>query len=143
MLTPYRVLASVALIVLATVPALAQPARPPVKIGLLMPYTGTLSVIGQDTTRGLELALGQSGGKAGGREVQVIKEDTEAKPATGLAKTRKVVENDRVDLLVGPVSSAVALAMEPYVRQHEIPLVIPVAFTRELTAAARWSRPCT
>lgn len=51
------------------------------KIGLLMPYTGTLSVVGQDTTRGFELALTQLGGKAAGREIQVIKEDTEAKPA--------------------------------------------------------------
>lgn len=130
-------LLSVALVFFVATPSLAQSTKPPVKIGLLMPYTGTLSVIGQDTTRGLELALVQSGGRAGGREIQVIKEDTEARPATGLAKTRKLVENDRVDLLVGPVSSAVALAMEPYIRQQEIPLIIPVAFTRELTAAGR------
>ena len=102
-----------------------------------MPYTGTLSVIGQDTTRGFELALAQSASKVGMREIRLIKEDDEAKPSTGLAKTRKLVESDRVDVLVGPVSSAVALAMEPYVRQQEIPLIIPVAVTRELTAAGR------
>lgn len=92
-----------ALILVIPVPSLSQPGKPPVKIGLLMPYTGTLSVIGRDTTRGLEMALAQSGGRAGGREIQLIKEDAEAKPATGLVKTRKLVENDRVDLLVGPL----------------------------------------
>jgi branched-chain amino acid transport system substrate-binding protein len=132
-----RWLLSFSLVLFVAAPAVAQAPKPPVKIGVLMPYTGTLAVIGQDTTRGIELALAQVGGKAAGREIQLIKEDTEAKPATGLVKTRKLVENDRVDLLVGPVSSAVALAIEPYVRQQQVPLVIPVAFTRELTAAGR------
>lgn len=100
MSTRLRGLLGFALTFLVPVFSFAQPPNPPVKIGLLMPYTGTLSVIGQDTTRGMEMALVQSGGRAGGREIQVIKEDTEAKPATGLAKTRKLVENDRVDLLV-------------------------------------------
>ncbi len=137
MSTRVRWLLGLALILFHPVSSFAQSTQPPVKIGLLMPYTGTLAVIGQDTTRGFELALTQTAGKAGGREIQVIKEDTEAKPATGLVKTRKLVESDRVDLLVGPVSSAVALAMEPYVRQQQIPLIVPVAFTRELTAPGR------
>lgn len=132
-----RWVASLGLVLFAPASSVAQSPKPPVKIGLVMPYTGTLSIIGQDTTRGFELALAQIGGKVAGREIQVIKEDSEAKPATGLTKTRKLVESDRVDLLVGPVSSAVALAMEPYVRQREIFLIIPVAFSRELTAPDR------
>jgi branched-chain amino acid transport system substrate-binding protein len=59
---------------------------PPVKIGVLLPYTGPLSVQGNDATRGLELYLKQSGGRAGGRQLQVFKEDTEAKPDVGLTK---------------------------------------------------------
>ena len=87
------------------VPAVVH-AQGPVKIGLLLPYTGVLSVQGTDTTRGFELYLGKVGAKAGGREIQVLKEDTEAKPDVGLTKIKKLVERDRVDFVVGPVNSA-------------------------------------
>lgn len=114
----------------ATVPAQA----PPVKIGLLLPYTGVLSVQGTDTTNGFELSLKKTGGKAGGRDVHLLKEDDEAKPDVALTKLKKLVERDRVDLLVGPVSSVVALAIRNYVHDSGVPLVVPVAFTRALTS---------
>jgi branched-chain amino acid transport system substrate-binding protein len=110
---------------------------PPIKIGLLFPYTGPISTIGQDATRGFELHLAKIGGRAGGREIQLIKEDDEFKPDVGLTKTRKLVERDRVDLLVGPVNSAVALAIRDYVDRQGIPLVVPVAFSKEITAPAK------
>jgi hypothetical protein len=110
---------------------------PPIKIGLLFPYTGPISTIGQDATKGFELHLAKIGGRAGGRELQLVKEDDEFKPDVGLTKTRKLVERDRVDLLVGPVNSAVALAIRDYVTRQGIPLVVPVAFSKELTAPGK------
>jgi branched-chain amino acid transport system substrate-binding protein len=107
---------------------------PPVKIGLLLPYTGVLSVQGQDVTRGVELAVARAGGKAGGRELQVIREDTEGKPDVGLTKIKKLVERDRVDFVIGPVNSAVAVAIRGYVHEQGVPLIVPVAATRVLTA---------
>lgn len=115
--------------------SLDAPAQTPaVKIGLLLPYTGVLSVQGTDTTNGFELYLNKIGRKAGGRTIEVLKEDDEAKPDVGLTKIKKLVERDRVDFLVGPVSSVVALAIRNYVHEQQTPLVIPVAFTRVLTA---------
>lgn len=113
--------------------ALAQ-ARPPIKVGLLLPYTGPLNVQGVDTTRGVELYLSKVGSKAGGREIQLLKEDTEAKADVGLTKIKKLVERDRVDFVVGPVNSAVALAIRNFVHEQGFPLIVPVAFTRDLTA---------
>jgi len=107
---------------------------PAVKIGLLLPYTGPLSVQGNDATRGLELFLKKSGARAGGRAIEVLKEDTEAKPDVALTKVKKLVERDHVDFLVGPVNSVVALAIRNYVHEQGTPLVVPVAFTRVLTA---------
>jgi branched-chain amino acid transport system substrate-binding protein len=107
---------------------------PPVKVGLLLPYTGVLSVQGTDTTNGFELYLKKVGSKAGGREIRVLKEDDEAKPDVGLTKIKKLVERDRADFLVGPVSSVVALAIRNYVHEQGTPLVVPVAFTRVLTS---------
>jgi branched-chain amino acid transport system substrate-binding protein len=120
------------LLVLAVPPSGAQ--APPVKIGLLLPYTGALSVQGNDATQGLELYLKKIAGRAGGREIQVLKEDTEAKPDVGLTKIKKLIERDRVDFVVGPVNSVVALAIRNYVHEQGTPLIVPVAFTRVLTS---------
>lgn len=133
--------ASVVLFVLLVSPTLVfgQSQRPPMRIGVLLPYTGVFSNSGQETSKGLELYLAKIGGQAGGRPIEILKEDTEAKPDVGLTKTRKLVERDNVDVLVGPVSSAVVLAMRDYVHQRGIPLVVPVASTRDLTAPAKSS----
>jgi branched-chain amino acid transport system substrate-binding protein len=125
--------ALVALLVVA-IPAASDAQAPPIKIGLLLPYTGVLSVQGTDTTRGFELGLARAGLRAGGREIQVLREDTEAKPDVGLTKIKKLVERDRVDFVVGPVNSVVALAIRNYVHEQGTPLVVPVAATRVLTA---------
>jgi branched-chain amino acid transport system substrate-binding protein len=113
--------------------------KPPIKIGLLLPYTGVIAVNGQETSKGVEFYLAKLGGKIAGREVQLIKEDDEAKPDVGLTKTRKLVERDRVDVLIGPVHSGVALAIRDYVTERGVPLIVPVAFTRDLTAPGKAS----
>lgn len=119
--------------------ASAQAPRPPIKVGLLLPYTGVIAINGQETSKGVEFYFARTGNKAGGREIQLIKEDDEAKPDVGLTKTRKLVERDRVDVLVGPVHSGVALAIRDYVHSQSTPLIVPVAFTRDLTAPAKAS----
>jgi branched-chain amino acid transport system substrate-binding protein len=115
-------------------PVAAAAQAPPVKLGLFLPYTGVLSVQGTDVTNGIELYLKKVSGRAGGREVQLLKEDDEAKPDVGITKVKKLVERDRADFLVGPVSSVVALAVRNYVHEQGTPLVVPVAFTRVLTS---------
>jgi branched-chain amino acid transport system substrate-binding protein len=106
----------------------------PIKIGVLMPYTGVFAVVGQDATKGLELYLEKVKNRAGGREIQVIKEDEETKPDVGLTKTKKLVERDRVDVLVGPVTAGVAIAMRDYVHTSGIPLIITTPGVPQLTA---------
>ena len=115
-------------------PGTAHAQAGPVKIGLLLPYTGPLSIQGTDTTKGFDLYMSKIGMKAGGREIQILKEDTEAKPDVGLTKIKKLVERDKVDFVVGPVNSVVAIAVRNYVHEQGVPLIVPVAFTRVLTA---------
>ena len=114
-------------------------ARPPIKVGLLLPYTGVIAINGQETSKGVEFYFAKVGNKVGGREIQLVKEDDEAKPDVGLTKTRKLVERDRVDVLIGPVHSGVALAIRDYVHAQGVPLIVPVAFTRDLTAPGKAS----
>ncbi|MBI3376006.1 MAG: penicillin-binding protein activator [Betaproteobacteria bacterium] len=105
-----------------------------VTIGLLLPSTGVDSAQGTDAAKGFELYLDKLGYRAGGREIRIVKEDDEARPALALAKIRKLVEGDGVDFVVGPISSAVALAIRSYVHEHATPLLVPAAFTRVLTS---------
>ena len=115
-------------------PAVAQAQPSPVKIGLLLPYTGPISIQGIDSTRGIELHIAKVGSKAGGRQIQIIKEDSEGKPDVALTKIKKLIERDRVDFVIGPVNSSVAIAIRNYVHEQGTPLIVPVAFTRVLTA---------
>jgi len=114
-------------------------ARSPIKVGLLLPYTGVIAINGQETSKGVEFYFAKVGNKVGGREIQLVKEDDEAKPDVGLTKTRKLIERDRVDVLIGPVHSGVALAIRDYVHAQGVPLIVPVAFTRDLTAPGKAS----
>ncbi len=125
------------LMLLATGAANAQTG--PVKIGLLLPYTGPLGIQGVEATKGFELYMQKIGMKAGGRAIQIVKEDDEAKPDVGLTKIKKLIESDRVDFVVGPVSSVVALAVRNYVHEQGVPLIVPVAFSRALTAPPQTS----
>jgi branched-chain amino acid transport system substrate-binding protein len=129
-----RLVSLFACLLVLVAPPLAVAQAPPIKIGTILPYTGVLSVQGTDTTLGLDLYLKKIGSKAGRREIQLIKEDTEAKPDVGLTNLKKLIERDRVDFVVGPVNSAVALAIRNYVHEQGVPLIVPVAFTRALTA---------
>lgn len=109
-------------------------AQEPIKVGVLLTYTGALSVQGTDATHGMELYLAKQGARAGGRAVQLVKEDDEGKPDVALTKIKKLVERDRCDFLVGPVNSVVVLAIRSYVHEQGVPLVVPIAFTRVLTS---------
>ena len=119
--------------------AAAQAPASPIKVGVILPYTGGFAVVGQDVTKGLELYLGKIGARAGGRDIQLLKEDEESKPDVALTKTRKLVERDRVDALVGPVHAGVAMAMRDYVHAQGVPLVVPVPGISQLTAPPKVS----
>ena len=113
--------------------------KPPIKVGLLLPYTGTMPLQAKGNTDGVELYFDEIGRKAGGRAIQVIKEDDENIPTVGLTKVRRLVEEHKVNFIVGPVHSGVALAIHDYLRKQKVILIIPTAFTRELTSPAKAS----
>ncbi len=108
--------------------------KTPIKIGVLVSYTGIAPLQGKGVSDGVELAVDEVGRKAGGRSIQVFKEDTEFNPTVGLTKVRRLIDEQKVDFIVGPISSAVALAMYDYVLKNKVIWIIPCAFTRELTS---------
>lgn len=116
----------------------SQPAKDNnVKIGVLLPYTGVFASLGTNITRGMELYLNEVGWKAGGREVVMVKEDSEGNGQIGLQKARRLVESEKVDLIAGVVSSTVAYAIRDYVVSQQVPFIIANAGASDLTRDKR------
>src|SRR6266699_2730715 len=101
-------LATAALAVLAAAPAPAQ--QRSVKIGFISTFSGPTAVIGNDMKNSFELALDHLGRKMGGLPVEVIYEDDQQKPEVGVQKTKKLIESDKVNFVVGCIWSNVLLA---------------------------------
>ncbi len=92
--------------------ALAQ--GQPVKIGLLATLEGPFAAGGADGMRGAELAVAQRGGVVAGRKIEIIKASSNATPDVAVNAARKLVEQDKVDILVGPLSGGEGVAVKDY-----------------------------
>ena len=114
---------------------LIQPAHAadPLKIGVLMPTSGIFAALAKEQINGMQIAIDEAGGSVAGRKIELIVEDTEAKPQVGLTKARKLILSNKVDVLAGVISSAVALALAPYLARAKMPLVISNAGTNQLS----------
>jgi len=100
--------------VLAIVSGAALAQAPPVKIGLLATLEGPFAAGGQDGMRGAELAVKQRNGVVAGRKIEIIKASSDAKPDVAVNATRKLVEQDKVDIMVGPLSGSEGIAVKEY-----------------------------
>ena len=89
-------------------------AQQPVKIGLLATLEGPFAAGGQDGMRGAELAVKQRGGVVAGRKIEILKASSDAKPDVAVNATRKLVEQDKVDIMVGPLSGSEGIAVKNY-----------------------------
>lgn len=86
----------------------------PIKIGLLATLEGPFAAGGADGMRGAELALMQRGGMVAGRKVEIVKASSNANPDVAVNATRKLVEQDKVDIMVGPLSGSEGIAVKNY-----------------------------
>src|SRR6516165_8344025 len=84
------------------------------RIGVTATLEGTYTVLGEDGMRGYELAIQAHGGKAGGKEVETIVGSTDASPDSAVRAAKKLVEQDKVDVLISPLSGAEGIAMRDY-----------------------------
>ena len=110
----------------AAAPASAQD----FKVGFLLPYSGVYAALGKDIDEGFVLAIEEAGMAD---QIEIVREDTEVKPPVGLSKTRKMVLEDKVDVLMGPVSSGVLGAIRDFVDQTKTPLIVSNAGNDEAT----------
>ena len=107
----------------------------PLKVGLMLPYSGTFAKLGENITFAVELLIAEKGGKLGGREVQIIKLDDEAKPELAPQNADRLVKRDQVDALIGTVHSGVQMGIHKVVSESGTLTIIPNAGNDVITRA--------
>jgi branched-chain amino acid transport system substrate-binding protein len=110
----------------------------PIKVGLVIPQSGVYAPLGEDMKAGWELWLEQHDGKIGGRTVETVVVDEGEGPDTGVPAVQKVLQQDRVDTVVGIVNSATALGAVDVVNSAKKVLVIANAGADGLSGSSKY-----
>ena len=109
-------------------------AQDPLKVGVLATLEGTYTVLGEDGMRGFQVALNKFDGMAGGREIEVIIGPTDASPDSAIRAARKVVEQDGVDIVIGPLSGSEGIAIKDYAKtQPQVTFINGISGAQETT----------
>jgi ABC-type branched-chain amino acid transport systems, periplasmic component len=106
-----------------------------IKVGLMLPYTGTYAALGTAIENGFRLYVQEQGGKLGGRELEYFKVDDESEPSKAVDNINKLIKRDNVDVVVGTVHSGVVMAMAKVAKETNTLLVVPNAGARAVTGA--------
>lgn len=119
-------------------PSIVRAQSGKVRVGFMLPYTGTFAQLGVAIENGVRLAIDQQGGKLGGREIEWFKVDDESEPSKGVENASKLVQRDKVDVLIGTVHSGVQMGIHKVARDTGVLNLIPnagvLAATRALCA---------
>ena len=111
----------------------AQASR--VRVGFMLPYTGTFSQLGVAIENGVRMAIDESGGKLGGRDIEWFKVDDESEPSKGVENATRLVQRDKVDVLIGTVHSGVQMGIQRVARESGVLNIIPNAGVHAATRA--------
>src|SRR3954464_8961533 len=98
-----------------------------VRVGFILPYTGTFAQLGVAIENGVRMAIDEKGGKLAGREIEWFKVDDESEPAKGVENATRLVQRDKVDVLIGTVHSGVQMGIQRVARESGVLSLIPNA----------------
>src|SRR5216117_4470433 len=116
-------------------PAVLRAQGEPLRIGCPLPLTGPFAALAADMQRGAQLAQDELNAKGGvmGRKVEVLFRDDELKPAVGAQRTKELIENQKVDLVVGGLAAHVQMAINEQTKAAK-KLYISVSQSDEISA---------
>ncbi len=120
-----RLALAVALLAIPFQDAAAQ--AEPLRLGFLTVRTGPLAAGGRQMEEGINLLLKERNHTFAGRKVQIIFADTAGQPALARTKTQELVERERVHVIIGPLATFEALAIDEYMLQSRVPLITPTS----------------
>ena len=116
-------------------PQIARAQGNKVRVGLMLPYTGTYAQLGVAIENGVRMAIDEKGGKLAGRDIEWFKVDDESEPAKGVENANRLVQRDKVDVLIGTVHSGVQMGIQKVVRDSGTLCIIPNAGVHAATRA--------
>lgn len=125
---------ALAVTALTTSAALAQNTGK-LKVGFMLPYTGTFAALGIAIENGFRQHVTELGGKVAGREVEYFKVDDESEPSKATDNVNKLIKRDQVDVIIGTVHSGVAMAMAKAAKESGTLLIVPNAGADAVTGA--------
>jgi branched-chain amino acid transport system substrate-binding protein len=114
----------------------------PVRIGMVNPLTGILSALAASEVEGAKYAVERLNKKNGilGRPIELLVEDSANDVGTGVQKTRKLIERDKVDVILGDVNSGIAYAMSQVTSELKVFHIVPGGHTDPITGAdCKWN----
>lgn len=106
-----------------------------VKVGFMLPYSGTYTALGQAIENGFKMYVDEQGGSLGGEKIEFYRVDDESNPAKASDNANRLIKRDQVDVLVGTVHSGVAMALAKAAQDTDTTLIIPNAGADMLTGA--------
>ena len=104
----------------------------PIRVGLMTVKTGPLASGGIDMERGLVMFLKERNITLAGRKVELFVADTAGVPAQARTKLQELVERDKIQVMIGPLDAASALASDDYIRAQQLP-TLSVAAAEDMT----------
>lgn len=126
-------LIAAAAVLCASAASAQAPAK--LKVGLMLPYTGTYASLGTAIENGFRMYVAEQGNKLGGREIEFVKVDDESDPSKATDNVNKLIKRDNVDVLIGSVHSGVAMAMAKVAKDTGTLLIVPNAGADAVTGA--------
>ena len=112
----------------------ARAADDEIKIGFMTTLEGTYTVPGQDGLRGFQMAIKEHNNMVGGKKLSYVVGSTDASPDSAVRAATKLVEQDGVKIIVGPLSGSEGLAMRDFARQHpDITVINGISGAQETT----------
>ena len=111
----------------------------PLRIGFLTVRTGPLAAGGKQMEQGIELFLKERNNMLAGRKVELIIADTGGTPPQAKAKTQELVEKNHVHVIIGPLATFEALAIDDYIKQAQVPLITPTSAAQKDLAQQKLS----
>jgi branched-chain amino acid transport system substrate-binding protein len=105
-----------------------------IKVGVIDAYTGPAAIFCKEALNGFKLALEEIN-KEGvlGKKIEFTTRDSKFKVDLGLSMAKELVMRENVDLIVGIISSGVAMAVSEYVKGEKVPLIVWIAKSERIT----------
>jgi branched-chain amino acid transport system substrate-binding protein len=93
-------------------------AQEKIKVGVTATLEGTYTVLGEDGIRGFKVAVNKYGPKAGGKELEFVIASTDATPDSAVRAVKKLIEQDKVQILISPLSGDEGIAVKNFSKSH-------------------------